>query len=440
LGLKAGLRLWLLLVLLLVASAAAYITFKPELPFSVPAALMVVSEPASVTPTMSPVSGVVVESSPLASTNAETLVSTVGPASEDDSPFVVLCYHRFVVHPENFKEKLSEYRFPQAEFRWQMQYLKDHGITPISMTQLKDYWFGGKPLPAKPVLLTFDDGFRSLYDVMFPVLKEFKYPGVLFIYTDFIRDQGDSLTLDDIKAMQNYGMDLESHTKSHLNLGYVEEKKSAKDYARLLPLELSDPVTYIQKEFGVTPTTLAYPYGVYNDDIVNETQRENYQLAFTVNPGPNDRTVPALKLKRDLILNPMSHETFAALFEPRVLHLDHIQPGDGEFIESHTPTISMVIKDDVDYKSIRLFVGTAPCSYRYDPKTRELKHQFHKAMKSGDHYLKDQSLKSGGHFVTVEAKDFNGVKRNCTWYFRIKHSGLNVATKKEDRMKGVDDK
>ncbi len=424
-GLKAGLRLWLLLVLLLVA-AAAYITLKPEWPWA-PTALTVVLEPASVTPTVTPLSGVVVESSPLASTNLETTASQVNLASEDN-PFVVLCYHRFVVHPENFKEKLSEYRFPQAEFRWQMQYLKDHGITPISMTQLKDYWFGGKPLPAKPVLLTFDDGFRSLYDVMFPVLQEFKYPGVLFIYTDFIRDQGDSLTLDDIKAMQKYGMDLESHTKSHLNLGYVEEKKTAKDFSVLLPLELSDPVTYIQKEFGVTPTTLAYPYGVYNDVIVNETQRENYQLAFTVNPGPNDRTVPALKLKRDLILNPMSHETFASLFESRVLHLDKIQPGDGEFITTRKPLISMILKDDIDYKSIRLFLGTAAITYRYNPQTHELKHQFNK------------DLKSGGHFVAVEAKDFNGVKRNYTWYFRIKHTGLNIGTKKEDRMKGIDDK
>jgi peptidoglycan/xylan/chitin deacetylase (PgdA/CDA1 family) len=345
-----------------------------------------------------------------------------------DNSFVVLCYHRFVSHPEKFTEKLSEYRFPQAEFQWQMQYLKDHGITPISMKQLKDYWFGGKPLPARPVLLTFDDGFRSLYDVMFPVLQKFKYPGVLFLYTDFIRDHGDSLTREDIKAMQKYGMELESHTKSHLNLGYVEEKTKANDFSVLLTKELSDPLEYIEKEYDYTPTTLAYPYGVYDDRIVEETQKLNYQLAFTVNPGPNDRTVPPLKLKRDLILNPISHESFAALFATKVLHLSKAQPGDGEFILTHRPLVSMIIQDDVDYKTIKLYIGTARVSYVYDPKTHELKHQLKKA------------LKSGGHFIRVEAVDKLGQPRNYTLYFRIKHSGLVLAPPKEEKLTGTDDK
>ena len=432
---KGGRRFWLLLVLLVVI-IAAYFSLTPEWPFEwVSKALPVVFEPQTpvpsattgVTPSLqaqegsTPISGEPVEAAGLTA-SAET-----GDFSSD-SPFVVLCYHRFVAHPEKFTEPLSEYRFPQTEFRWQMQYLKDNGITPVSMQQLKDYWFGGKPLPAKPVLLTFDDGFRSLYDVMFPVLQEFKYPGVLFLYTNFIQDQGDSLSLNDIKAMEKYGMALESHTHSHLNLGYVEEKKSVKNFTDLLENELSEPVDYIQKEFGYKATTLAYPYGVYDETIIRETRRQNYQLAFTVNPGPNDRTVPPLMLKRDLILNPISHESFAALFKTKVLHLDKMMPGDGEFIKNHRPLISMIIKDDIDYKTIKLFIGTARVSYSYDPRSQELKHQLHRA------------LKSGGHFVMVEAKDRSGQKRNYTWYFRIKHTGLApVSPKKEYKMKAVDD-
>ncbi|GEM_PF-1823554 len=432
-GLKGSRRLWLLLVLLLTAGTAAYITLKPEWPFQTsPIALPVVEEPTTPSAQMT----VSVSSVPEAASSANTVpVESVGLTANaqtadnlSDSPFVVLCYHRFVAHPEKFTEKLSEYRFPQAEFRWQMQYFKDHGISPISMRQLKDYWFSGKPLPARPVLLTFDDGFRSLYDVMFPVLQQFKYPGVLFLYTDFIRDHGDSLTLEDIKAMQKYGMALESHTKSHLNLGFVEEKEKAGDFSVLLDRELSDPLEYIEKEFDYTPTTLAYPYGVYDDRIIQETEKLNYQLAFTVNPGPNDRTVPPLKLKRDLILNPISHEAFAALFETKVLHLDKITPGDGEIIKSHKPLISMIIQDDIDYKTIKLFIGTAPVSYHYEPRTHTLKHQLY------------QNLKSGGHFVIVQAKDKNGQQRSYTWYFRIKHLGLAPALSKENKMTGVDDK
>jgi len=432
LGLKGSRRLWFLL-LLLAAGIAAYFSLNTEGLFQIPAAFPVVLEPAASTPqaaaNVAPVSVGLEAPTSTMTAPAEAVGLTVNAQTpEPDSPFVVLCYHRFVSHPEKFTEKLSEYRFPQTEFRWQMQYLKDHGITPISMKQLKDYWFYGKPLPARPVLLTFDDGFRSLYDVMFPVLQKFKYPGVLFLYTDFIRSHGDSLTSEDIKAMQKYGMELESHTKSHLNLGYVEEKTAAGDFSTLLARELSDPLEYIEKEFDYTPTTLAYPYGVYDDRIVEETQKLNYQLAFTVNPGPNDRTVPPLKLKRDLILNPISHESFAALFETKVLHLAQVQPGDGEFILTHRPIVSMIIQDDIDYKTIKLYIGTASVNYSYNPQTHELKHQLKKA------------LKSGGHFIRVEAVDKTGQPRNYTLYFRIKHSGLASAPSKEEKLTGVDDK
>lgn len=421
-------RLFLLLGLL-AAAIAAYIELPTLLAFfSEPKALPVVTEPSPVPATV-PTAAVTAASVPPTETAVEAAppADTATPETINDNGFVVLCYHRFVAHPERFKTALSEYRFPQEEFRWQMQYLKDHNIVPISLQQLKDYWFKGKALPPKAVLLTFDDGFSSLYNVMFPVLQQFKYPGILFLYTDFLKGQGDSLSFEDVKAMQKYGMSLESHTKSHLNLGFVEEKKQPAEFAKLLTEELSVPVSFIRDKFGYTATTLAYPYGVYNDDIIAETKRQNYQLAFTVNAGPNDRTVPPLMLKRDLVLNPCSHEAFAALFQPKVLHLAQVQPADGQFILSHEPMISMVIKDAIDYKTIKLSVGTKPIPYHYNPITHVLSHQ----MKA--------PLKSGGHFLTVEATDLNGQDRIYTWYFRIKHRGLNPEPMIE-MLSGTDDK
>ncbi len=421
-------RLFLLLGLLAVA-AAVYLNLPTILEFfSEPKALPVVTEPS---PALTTVPTVAAEAASVPPTEtaagAVPSLQSITLEANADNGFVVLCYHRFVAHPERFKTALSEYRFPQAEFRWQMQYLKDHGIVPISLQQLKDYWFKGQPLPPRAVLLTFDDGFRSLYDVMFPVLQQFKYPAVLFLYTDFIKGQGDSLSFEDIQAMEKYGLSLESHTKSHLNLGYVEEKKKPEDFAKLLTEELSVPVSFIEDKFSYTPTTLAYPYGVYNDVIEAETRKQNYQLAFTVNAGPNDRTVPPLKLKRDLILNPCSHEAFAALFEPKVLHLDQVQPADGQFILSHQPLISMVIKDPIDYKTLKLTVGTKPTTYHYDPNTHVLSHQM------------KVPLKSGGHFLTVEATDLNGQPRVYTWYFRIKHKGLLFPSLSKT-LSGTDDK
>ncbi len=354
------------------------------------------------------------------SNSATTIVGGLAPVPVETT-FTVLCYHRFTAHPEKFTEPLSEYLMPAAEFQWQMQYLKDHGITPISMEQLKAYWFDGKPLPAKPVLLTFDDGFRSIYEVAYPTLQKFKFPGVLFIYTNFIHNGGNSLRYTDIREMQKNGLALESHTKSHLNLGLVDEKTPPKEFREMLAVELSFPIKYMKEKFNYSATTLAYSYGVYNEKVLKATKTQGYQLAFTVNPGPNDRTVPPLKLKRDLILNPTSHETFAGFFEPKVLHLGYFQPGDGELIKSHKPMLAAVIKDDVDPKTIKFALGDQSMRFKYDPKTRRLTHRI------------GANLKPGGHMVTLSAVDKTGQKRTYTWYFRVKHTSFETPEKTMER-------
>jgi peptidoglycan/xylan/chitin deacetylase (PgdA/CDA1 family) len=348
--------------------------------------------------------------------SATTMVGGPTPVPAETS-FTVLCYHRFTAHPEKVTIPLSEYTLPLAEFRWQMQYLKDHGITPISMEQLKDFWFYGTPLPDKPVLLTFDDGFRSIYEVAYPVLQKFKYPGVLFIYTNFIHNEGNSLKYADIKTMRKNGLALESHTKSHLNLGLMDEKTPAAEFKDLLAEELTVPIQFMKEKFDYDTTTLAYAYGVYNEKVLKATQAAGYQLAFTVNPGPNDRTVPPLKLKRDLIMNPTNHETFAAFFEPRVLHLGRFQPGDGEVIKSHRPTFVVEIKDDIDPQTIKFTLGEHLMKFVYNPKTRRLTHRI------------GANLKAGGHMVTLSAVDRAGQTRTITWYFRVKHESFETPEK-----------
>jgi len=329
-----------------------------------------------------------------------------------DHGFTVLCYHRFVSHPEWINGPLSMYRLPIADFQWQMQYLKENGITPITLEQLKAYWFEGKPLPDKAVLLTFDDGFKSIYDKAYPVLKEFGYPGVLFLYTDFIRGQNDALRYSEIEEMQKNGMVVESHTKSHLNLGLEEEKIKPDGFNRLLDLELSDPVSFIQDKFGHLATTLAYPYGVYDDTILQKTQALKYQLAFTVNKGPNDRTVPPLKLRRYLILYPLKQDDFKDIFRTQVLHLSKMDPDDGEVIDRKRPYLYVKIADDVDPKSLQLHLGDHPMVFHYNAKTHELTHKI------------GALLHSGGHMVILSAKDRKGQKRIYTWYFRVKHDSL----------------
>jgi peptidoglycan/xylan/chitin deacetylase (PgdA/CDA1 family) len=197
-----------------------------------------------------------------------------------DTTFTVLCYHRFIFHP---LKTTSGYLEPVDEFTWQMQYLKDNGFTPISVEQLLNFWDRGTPLPPKPVLLTFDDGFKSVYEKAFPVLKRFNYPGVLFLISSFVQTgdaypntekaQARRMAMNDaeIKEMEKAGLVVESHTVSHLNMGLEAEKRSPADFTALVHRELSYPITFFQNKFGQRPELLAYPYGVYNDEVLKQT-------------------------------------------------------------------------------------------------------------------------------------------------------------------------
>lgn len=350
-----------------------------------------------------------------------------------ETPFIVLCYHRFVPkawekvvmnkagHPVTIKN--NEFQFPLDEFKWQMQYLRDNGFTPISAKQLTDHWFLGKPLPSKPVLITFDDGFRTVYEYAFPVIQQFGYSSIFFLYTGFLENEEralergrthkvdpnqEALHPQDILEMEKTGMDLEAHTNHHYNMGSMEEKSSAKAYTGLLEYEMNEPLTYIDGMYGHKPTMVAYPYGVYSPQILSQTKKSGYELAFTVNPGPNDRTVDPLKLRRNLVLYPISHSRFAQMFGDWVLHLEGLSPGDGQEIQTDKPLVTAKILDDIDPKSLEFVSGDIHFRISYDPRTHLVRHQF------------KQPLKGLGHMMTLSATGRDGKKRVYTWYFRVK--------------------
>jgi peptidoglycan/xylan/chitin deacetylase (PgdA/CDA1 family) len=381
-----------------------------------------------------------------------SVAAAVVPAGTE-TPFFVLCYHRFLNHPPGEEERpQAEYELLTEEFEWQMQYLKDNGFTPISQEQLMGYWFQGKPLPLKPVLLTFDDGFETVYRDAYPFLKEKKYPSVFFLYTKFMeyreladakrkKEDGDdektkfakrlrfgACSPDEIKEMQKAGMVVESHTANHLNMGLEREKKGDTAFAKRLHFELNEPITVIEGQFGRKPQWLAYPFGVYDPMILKATTDAGYRLAFTVNPGPNDRTIHPLMLKRNLILHPIGHETFAKIFQDKVLHLKNLVPADGALIESTTPILAATIEDDIDPRSLRLQSGPHIVKLRYDAQKRMFVHKLKK------------DLTEGGHMLTLMAKDKEGNSRVYNWYFRIKHHRYKKEVQRSAPPKAAEEK
>lgn len=336
---------------------------------------------------------------------------TVATRPIPEPSFIVLCYHQFGEQPpddpEDKKKKRTLYKISREEFEWQMQYLKDNGITPLTYERVRSFLKDGLPIPARAVLITFDDGYRSIYTDAYPVLRRFGYPAVLFLYTDFIAAQGASLRFDEVREMLKHGFELGSHSKRHLNLARESVRKSRRAFRQLAIRELHESAEFLREKFGGRPRTFAYPYGVYTPAVIDEARHLGYETAFTINPGPNDRTVFPYKLRRHLVTYFTRRDLFAKIFEPKVLHLGHLKPPDGGVAWSRKPLISAQLVDDVDPKSIQLQVGQRILPHDFGKKTRTLTQKLL------------FPLKRGGHQATLTARDKAGIPRIYSWYFRV---------------------
>ncbi len=167
---------------------------------------------------------------------------------------------------------------PKA-FHTQMKYLKNNGYHPITTKQLDDYLTKGMSLPDKPVLITFDDGYEDNYKYAYPILKEFNFPATIYMIGEAI-DQPRFLKTEQIKELLAYGIEIESHTYSHIPLNEAKPEELRKD------LELLK-ATFLEK-FGYEPKYIAYPRGFTSEENLKVIKQAGYRLGFTVNPGSVD--------------------------------------------------------------------------------------------------------------------------------------------------------
>lgn len=189
----------------------------------------------------------------------------------------VLGYHNF-----SKTKACTDMRMSTADFCRQMQFLKDSDICVISMQDFLEWRFGTRCLPAKCVLITIDDGWKSVYTDAYPVLKAYGYPFTLYLYTRYIDVQGDSMTTAQIKEMLAHGATVGSHSSNHLYPSkWKRYKQDSPEYAAQLEKELLASREKLVEKFG-NCSTYCYPGG-YNTPAMHATlTASEYQAAFTV--------------------------------------------------------------------------------------------------------------------------------------------------------------
>lgn len=189
----------------------------------------------------------------------------------------VLGYHNF----SNTKP-ITEMRMRTSDFCQQMQYIKDAGLSVITMQDFLEWLNGSRCLPERCVLITIDDGWKSVYTDAFPVLRAYGYPFTMFLYTTYIDVQGDSMTRQQLLAMMRCGATIGSHSVNHL---YPKKWKryamESEPYKHQLQVELLDSRTTLLNLFG-NCSTYCYPGGYNTPPMLDTLSGSEYQAAFTV--------------------------------------------------------------------------------------------------------------------------------------------------------------
>jgi peptidoglycan/xylan/chitin deacetylase (PgdA/CDA1 family) len=217
----------------------------------------------------------------------------------------ILCYHRF-------GSRAAPLTVTPAAFEAQMDYLARNGYTVVPVARLAGFLSGREPLPRKTVAITIDDGYRSTFDVAFPVLLRHRFPATLYLYSDFV-GAGDALNWTQMRQMQASGLvDVEPHSKTHANLTQKLPGETDAQYRDRLRREVDAPIAAIRDRLGATSATFAYPYGDVNDAVIAELRRRDVPAGVTVTPGGNGFFAYPYYLRRSMVYGTDSIDAFKA--------------------------------------------------------------------------------------------------------------------------------
>ncbi|MBI3553647.1 MAG: polysaccharide deacetylase family protein [Elusimicrobia bacterium] len=200
-----------------------------------------------------------------------------------------LMYHKIGTAPQG--SRLKKLWVTTAEFREQMEYLRDNGYTTLTFTEMREIEAGKSPRPEKPVIVTFDDGYANNYTDAYPVLRELGLKGCVFLVYETIESHNSwhdpesepwipMLTWAQVKEMQDSGVvEFGSHTMRHRNLPTIPL-----DEARW---ELTESKKRLEEKLGRSMLGFAYPYGAgaYAPEVRRAAREAGYRYDFGIKQG-----------------------------------------------------------------------------------------------------------------------------------------------------------
>lgn len=223
------------------------------------------------------------KSSLVASSSVVRVPIAVYHSIRDSSPEEPFDVRRFNISPTAFDE--------------QMRYLQENEYHTITFEMLHEAIVYGTPLPSKPIILSFDDGWRSQYTTALPMLKKYGFTATFFLYPNVIEHEN-YMIWDEVLALRDAGMEIGSHSKSHQYM----TKQTPEE--QLFEVERSKAI--LEEKLDVEVSTFAYPFGLSDVDLQAKVQDAGYTTARGLGTGVTHSPETQYDLSSYLIRNDFS--------------------------------------------------------------------------------------------------------------------------------------
>ncbi|NOQ90939.1 MAG: polysaccharide deacetylase family protein [Gammaproteobacteria bacterium] len=184
---------------------------------------------------------------------------------------VILMYHNVA---ENTPPSTS---VTPSIFKEHMQYLADNKFIVWPLFKALVHLATGKPVPAKTVVLTFDDAYKSVYNEAFPVLKEKGWPFTVFVTTQYIsEDYANFMSWQQLREIKQYGGDIGNHSLSHPHFVRVYSGETQAQWRERIINEVQQAQRILHQNVGYPIWAVAYPYGEYSKEVAKILRELGY--------------------------------------------------------------------------------------------------------------------------------------------------------------------
>jgi peptidoglycan/xylan/chitin deacetylase (PgdA/CDA1 family) len=191
----------------------------------------------------------------------------------------ILMYHYASQPPPDADQYRLDLSVTPGQLDEQLRWLRDAGYTSVTLDALYDALVAGAPLPPRPVILTFDDGYADAYTHAFPLLERYGFVATFFVVTEWLdHEQPGYLTWEQARIMAAAGMSIQSHSRSHPDL-------TADCDFDCLVFQILGSVESIEAQIGVRPRFFCYPSGRYDAAVLALLQEVGIVAAVTTHAG-----------------------------------------------------------------------------------------------------------------------------------------------------------